>query len=84
MSKWINNVLEILENKNKTGVYIKMKKDVTLKRDQVIFLKNYEADINELLERGKITQEDAEKKLSLTFIKMVGSLPPEKTEDVNF
>ena len=66
--KWLN-VGSIL--KSKKGIsYIKIDQDVSLKKDDVLFLKNKQEDIKEQVERGTITEERGQELLEkLHFIK---------------
>lgn len=67
---------EVLQSK-KGGFYIKVKSDLVLKEGDVLFLNKPEDEVNSLLQRGIITQEQADNRLSKTpeFIKYIISEP---------
>lgn len=81
---WINGAVEIVQTK-KGGYMINVKKDLTLVKGQRIVLESFENNLNGLVERGIITENDANEKLAkLHFIKQVGSVAPLQKEESNF
>ena len=56
---WINDAGKIMKSK-KGGLYIKFEKDFEVKEGDTMFIKSFEEDINEKVEKGVITQEKAD------------------------
>jgi len=79
MSKeWVNNLGKILESRQ-GKIYIKLDKDCTLLKGDVIFLSKFKDDVARLVEGGHITEDEAEAKLEKqSFVKYILTKPPRK------
>lgn len=84
-SGWINGAVEIVRSKTGKNI-INVKKDLNLKKGQRIILKSFEDDLNQLVEKGIISENEANERLTkLAFIKMVGTVAPmDKQESSDF
>lgn len=81
---WINGAVEIVTTK-KGGYMINVKKDITLVQGQRIVLESFEDNLNRLVEKGFITENEANERLAkLSFIKQIGSVAPVQKEESNF
>ena len=61
--------------------YIRITKDVTLKKGQSLFYQSYENKLQKLVDKGKITPEEAERQLEeKSYIKYVLNLAPENAQ----
>lgn len=77
MSKeWVNNVATI--QKSKAGkLYIRVNKDMELKRDDVLFLEKKTDEVAKKVKAGFITQDEADAELERQgFIMYVATKPP--------
>ena len=80
---WINDLGEVRESKN-GGFYIVLNKDITVDGQTVeagrnVHLKSLEDNLNGLVSRGYITEEEKATRLeSQGFIKYFLSIPPKK------
>ena len=77
-NEWINNLGTIALSKA-GKLYIKFDKDCTIKAGDYINLTKFADDIQKRVEKGFLTEEDAEKELETkSFIKYKLDKPPRK------
>lgn len=77
--EWVNNFIEILERKDKSGYYFKVNEDITLKAGELGQAINFEDDLHSSVESGKLSEEKAEELFNkLGFIKFRLTATPSK------
>lgn len=76
---WISNCGSIVTKKSGEGFYIKISKDLDLKQGDILSMIKLEDDVNNKVERGLITSEEAQAEIEkLHFVKYKLSRAPRK------
>lgn len=76
MSKWLNNVGQILESKA-GKLYIKFDEDLEIKKGDTLVMKNHADEIQKSVEEGRLSEDFAQELLEKTsFVKYKLDKPP--------
>jgi hypothetical protein len=79
-NKWVYDIATVQVSKGGKQ-YIRVNKDVTLKKGQSIFFQSQEEKLQKLVDNGKITEDEAERQLEAkSFIKFHLNLAPENKQ----